>query len=153
MGSMTNRHKYISEKPKWTFLANPILKSKIKSLGYSKNLSSSSYYWNKETRGEPGVSKVALVVKNPPANTGDIRDSGSIAGLWRSPGGGHSNPLRYSCLENPIDRGTWWATVHRVAKSQIRLKRLSMHARTVTSPWLSTYSNLIFFSLSDLSLA
>ena len=56
--------------------------------------------------------------KNPPANAGDIRDMGSIPGLGRSPEGGHANPLQYSCLENPKDRGAWWATVHRVTKSQ-----------------------------------
>ena len=56
--------------------------------------------------------------KNPPANAGDIRDMGSIPGLGRSPEGGHPNPLQYSCLENPKDRGAWWATVHRVTKSQ-----------------------------------
>ena len=65
------------------------------------------------------------MVKNLPANAGDIRDAGSIPGSGRSPGGGHNNPLWYSCLENPIDRGTWQAVVHRVAKSQTRLKRLS----------------------------
>ena len=64
-------------------------------------------------------SQVALVVNNPPANTGDIRDAGSIPGSGRSPGGGHGNPLHYSCLENPMDRGAWRATVHRVAKSWI----------------------------------
>ena len=52
-----------------------------------------------------------LVVKNPPANTGDLRDAGLIPGWGRSPGGGHGNPLQYSCLENPMDRGAWWATV------------------------------------------
>ena len=52
------------------------------------------------------------MVKNLPANAGDVRDLGSISGLGRSPGGGHGNPLQYSCLENPIDRGAWWATVH-----------------------------------------
>ena len=52
-----------------------------------------------------------LVVKNPPANAGDIRDTGSTPGLGRSPGGGHGNPLQYSCLENPVDIGAWWATV------------------------------------------
>jgi len=51
------------------------------------------------------ASQVALVVKNPPANAGDIRDTGSIPGLGRSPGGGHGNPLQYSCLENLMDRG------------------------------------------------
>ena len=63
------------------------------------------------------ASQVALVVKNPPANAGDVRDSGPIPGLGRSPGGGHDNPLQYSCLENPMDRGAWRATVHGVTKS------------------------------------
>ena len=63
-------------------------------------------------------SQVAVVVKNLPANAGDIRDAGSIAGLGRSPGGRNGNPLKYSCLENPMDRGAWWATVHRVAMSR-----------------------------------
>ena len=53
---------------------------------------------------------------------------GSIPGSGRSPGGGHGNPLQYSCLDNPMDRGAWWATVHRIAKSQTQLKGLSMHA-------------------------
>ena len=72
-------------------------------------------------------SQVALVVKNLLANAGDIRDVGSIPGSGRSPGGGHGSPLQYSCLENPKDRGAWWATVHRVTKSRTRLKRLSTH--------------------------
>ena len=57
------------------------------------------------------------MVKNPPANSGDIRDEGSIPGSGRSPGGGHGSPLQYSGLENPTDGGAWRATVHRVAKS------------------------------------
>jgi len=57
---------------------------------------------------------VALVVKNPSASEGDTRDM--IPGWRRSPGGGHGNPLQYSCLENPMDRGAWQGTVHRVAK-------------------------------------
>ena len=61
------------------------------------------------------------MVKNPPANAGDIRDAGSIPESGRSLGGGHGNPLQYSCLENPMDRGVWWATVHGVAKSQTGL--------------------------------
>ena len=65
---------------------------------------------------------MVLVVKNPPANTGDIRDLGLIPGLGRSLGGGHGNSLQYSCLENSMDRGAWQAIVLRVAKSQIRLK-------------------------------
>jgi len=60
------------------------------------------------------------VVKNPPASAEDIRDLGLILGPGRSPGGGYGNPLQYSCQENPMDRGAWWATVHRVAKSQTR---------------------------------
>ena len=59
---------------------------------------------------------MVLVVKNLPVNAGDARDAGSITGLGRSLGGGHGNPLQYSCLENPMDRGTWQATVHGVAK-------------------------------------
>ena len=73
---------------------------------------------------------VVLLVKNLPANAGDIRDVGLIPGLGRSPGEGHGNPLQYSCLENPMDRGAWWATVHRVAKSWTWLKRLNMHIVT-----------------------
>ena len=64
------------------------------------------------------ASQVVLVVKNPPANAGNIRNAGSIPGSGRSPGGGHGNPLQYACLENPIDRGGWWAIVCRVAKNQ-----------------------------------
>ena len=60
-----------------------------------------------------------LVGKNQLAIAGDIRDVVSIPGLERSPGEGNGNPLQYSCLENPMDRGTWWATVNGVAKSQI----------------------------------
>ena len=65
--------------------------------------------------------------KNPSANAGDIRDVGSIPGSERSPGGGHGNPLQYSCLENAMDRGAWHALVNRVAKSFTRLKQLTTH--------------------------
>ena len=61
---------------------------------------------------------MAIVVKNLPASAGDARDVGSIPGSRRSPGGGNGTPLQYSCLENFMDRGAWWATVHGVAKSQ-----------------------------------
>ena len=74
------------------------------------------------------ASQVALVVKNLPATARDTRNTSSVSGSGRSPAGGHGNPLQYTCLENPTDRGAWWATVHRVAKSQTWLKRLSMHA-------------------------
>ena len=60
------------------------------------------------------------------------RDFGSIPGQGRFPGGGHGNPLQYSCLENPMDRGAWWAMVHSITKSQIRLKRLVTHSREDT---------------------
>ena len=63
------------------------------------------------------VSQVTLVVKNVSANAGDGRNAGSIPGSGRSPGGGRGNPLQCSCLENPMDRGAWRATVHEVAKS------------------------------------
>ena len=62
------------------------------------------------------VSRMVLVVKNPPANAGVIRDTGSVPVSGRSPGGGNSNPLQYSCLENPMDKGAWQATVHRVTR-------------------------------------
>ena len=66
--------------------------------------------------------QVVLVVKNLPTNAGDIRDMGLIPRSGRSPGEGHGNPLQYSCLENPMDRGAWWTKVHKVPKSQTRLK-------------------------------
>ena len=62
--------------------------------------------------------QVALLVKNPPANAGEARDMGLIPGLGRSPRGGNGNPFQYSCLENSMNSGAWWAMVHRVAKSQ-----------------------------------
>ena len=60
-----------------------------------------------------------LVVKNPPASVGDVRDTGLIPGMGRSPGGGSDNPLQCSCLENSMDRGAWWATVHGSAESDM----------------------------------
>ena len=63
--------------------------------------------------GFPG----GTVVRNPPANAGGVRDAGSIPGSGRSPGGRHGNPLQYSCLENPIDRGDMWATVYGITKT------------------------------------
>ena len=70
------------------------------------------------------------VLKKLPANAGDIRDSVSILGSGGSPGEGKGKPLQYSCLENAMDRGAWWGTVQRVAKSRTRLKQLRMqHTR------------------------
>ena len=75
------------------------------------------------------ISQVALVVQNLSSNAGDIRDTGSVPEhrfrCGKSPGGGRGNPLLCSCLENPVDRGAWWAPVHRIAKSWTRLKWLS----------------------------
>ena len=69
-----------------------------------------------------GASQMVIVVKNLPSSARDIRDKGLIPGLGRSPGGGHGNPLQYPCLKNPMDRGAWRATVHRVTKSRTQLK-------------------------------
>ena len=77
-------------------------------------------------KGGEVASQVALVVKNPPANAGDVRDTGLIPGWGRSPGGGNGSPLQSSCLENPMDRGAWWATVLSVIQSWTRLKRLAL---------------------------
>ena len=71
--------------------------------------------------GFPG----GTVVKNMPANAGDTRDMGSMPGSGRSPGGGNGTPLQYSCLGNPMDRGTWRATVHGVTKSPTQLSTVS----------------------------
>ena len=68
------------------------------------------------------------MVKNLPANSGHIRDVGSIPGSGRSPRGGHGNPLQYSRLENPIDRGAWWATVHRV--TELDMTEVTSHTHT-----------------------
>ena len=65
--------------------------------------------------------QVALVVRNLPANEGDIRDTGSIPGSGRSPEGGHGNPLQYYCLGNPMDKGAWWDKTHGVAKTRTQL--------------------------------
>ena len=93
--------------------------------------------WHQEVQSccpltQAWASQMALVVKNPSANAGDTRDACSIPGSRRSPREGHGNPLQYSCLENPMDRGAWWATVHGVTQSQTWLKRLSIHAHTHT---------------------
>ena len=68
---------------------------------------------------------MVLVIKNLPDNAGDLRDTGLIPGFRRSPGGGNGNPLQCSYLENLVDRGAWWATVHGVTKSQAQLRNLN----------------------------
>ena len=79
--------------------------------------------------------QVVLMLKNPPANAGDLRDAGSIPESGRSPGGANGNPLQYPCLENPLDTGIWRATVHRVAQSWTRMKRLSTQTGKTFSAW------------------
>ena len=75
------------------------------------------------------ASHMALVIKNPPASAGDVRDMGSFPGLGRSPGEGHGSPLQYSCLENIRDRGGWQVTVHIVTNSWAQLKQLNTHTQ------------------------
>ena len=70
---------------------------------------------------------MALVVKNLSANAGDLRDLGLVSGSGRSPGGGHGNPLQYSCLENSMDRGTWQARVHGAAEELNTAEPLNNH--------------------------
>ena len=104
----------------------------------------------------PYISQVALVAKNPPASAGDIKDAALILGSEWFPGGGHGNPLQYSCLESPMDREAWWATV---AKSQTRLKQLSMPAllcpgllldilgKTIAECWIHSSFFLLLWAL------
>ena len=84
-------------------------------------------------------SQVALVVKNLPTNAGGIRGTGSIPGSGRSPGEENGNPLQYSCLENPVDRGAWQAAVHGVTKSWTQLKQL-----TLTHTHTHTHTQMVF---------
>ena len=90
-----------------------------------------------------GLLKVVLVVKNLPANAEDIRDMSLIPGSGRSQRAKHGNALYYSCLENPMDRRAWGATVHRVSKRQTQLKQLSTHACIYTAivliHWIMEY--------------
>ena len=99
---------------------------------------STKIYWAlslfSSTFGQSSLDQGGSVVKNPPANARHLRNGGSVPGLGRTPGEGNSNPLHYSCLENPMDRGAWWVTVHRVTKSQAQL---SDWARMHACPWSS----------------
>ena len=85
------------------------------------------YYHIRKIHYQMGFPGGAGVKNLPAAKARYLRDLGPILGSGRNPGGGHGNPLQYSCLENPMDRGTWWARVHWAAKSQTWLKQLSMH--------------------------
>ena len=88
------------------------------------------------------ASQVALVAKKLPASAGDIRDLSLIPGSGSSSGEGNGNPLQYSCLENTMDRGAWWAAVHGVTQSCTWLKRFSIHASRHLAESLSAESSL-----------
>ena len=87
------------------------------------------------------------MVKYLPTDAGDMRDVDSILGSGRSPGGGHGHPLQDSCLENPMDREAWWATVHRVEKSLTRLKRFYMQMWEGTRAGTSNMGHAFFLSV------
>ena len=91
------------------------------------------------------------MVKNLPANAGDKRDGGSAPGLGISHGGGHGNPLQYSCLENPMERGAWRSPVHRVTKSKSQLKQLIMHTHMQAIHCKVNVSQCTNFSMNCLS--
>ena len=87
--------------------------------------------------------------KEPTCHAGDIRDAGLIPGLGRSPGKGNGNPLQYSCLENSMNRGAWWFTVHRVAKSRTRLSNLACTHIFSVHTYCSVDQNFIPFFMAD----
>ena len=95
------------------------------------------------------ASQVALAVKNLPASAGDSRDAGSISGSGRYPGQGNGNPLQYSSLEKPMDRGAWWAAVHGVAKSQTRLSdfTFTFHFHALEKE-MATHSSVLAWRIS-----
>ena len=91
------------------------------------------------------------MVKNLPANAGDIKDAGSITGSGRSPGGAHGSLLQWSCLENPMDRGAWQATIHRVAQSQTLLKQIALtHAIHINKCTYARKQNDKFYKNTDI---
>ena len=89
--------------------------------GFSLVVASGGYSLIVVCRLLTGAFQVLLMVASPPANAGDVKGAVSVLGSRRSPGGGHDNPLQYSCPENPVDRGAWWTTVQGVTKSRTRL--------------------------------
>ena len=97
------------------------------------------------------VSQVVLVVKHPPASAGSIRDTHSIPGSGRSPGGDHGNPLQCSCLENPMDKGAWWTTIQSIPKSWTQWKRFNMQTHTMKFIYSNLYLYMIIFSCNLLS--
>ena len=106
-------------------------------------------FFNFITRNHQGASQAVLVVKNPPADTGDLRDTGSLPGWGRSPGKGHGNPLQCSCLGKPMDWGACQAILHGVTKCQTWLKQLGTHAQ---SPKLKSLGFFSGFSCVNVHL-
>ena len=100
-----------------------------------------------QVQGKSGDPQVVLVVKNPPVNAKATGGGGSVPGSGRSPGGGGDNPLQYSCLENPTDRGAWRLTGHRVTQSRTQLKRLGMQRGLDHEPELGRSSKLCLLAL------
>ena len=94
---------------------------------------------------------LALLVKSLLANAGDVKDAGLIPGLGRSPGGGHGNPLWYSCLENLMDKGAWWATVHSVVQSWTRLKWFTHITHVLAIVNIATMNIEVFVSFWTIS--
>ena len=99
-----------------------------------------------------GASQVALLVKNPPANAGDERDTGSIPGSGRSPGGGHGNPPQGSCLENTMDRGAWWTIIPRLSKESDKTE-VTQYTGTHSSRYLGALHSIfpLLFQLTSRS--
>ena len=129
------------------FSAQPSLWPNLTSIHTTGNIHT---YWKNHIFDyrDLGASQVVLVVKNPPANAGDIKDAGLISGSGRSPGGGHGNLLQYSCPENPMDTGAWRARVHRVSQSLTWLKRLSTHTCT-NGPLLAKISHWLLLKREE----
>ena len=137
----------------WTWLSDFTFTFHFHALEKEMATRSNVFAWRIPGMGEPGglpsvgshrvghnwsdLAAAAAAVKNPPANAGDVRAPSSIPTSRRSPGGGHRRPLQCSCLENPMDRGAWWATVHGAAQSQTRLSDWAQHDRDtwVTRLW------------------
>ena len=92
-----------------------------------------------------GASQVVLLIKNPPAGAGDVRNRGLIPGSGKSPGIGNGNPLQYSCLENFMGRGAWWSTVHGVAKSQT--EQLNTHTQCLSNEARACTERSVFLAL------
>ena len=147
MGSLKVRHDWATSLWLFTFMywrrkGNPLQCSCLENprdweawwaAVYGVAQSQTQLKWlSSSSRAVEGISQVALLVKNLPANARDLRIAGAVPGLVRSPGGEHGNPLQHSCLENHMDRGAWRATVHRVSKSRTWLKWLiCMHTRAI----------------------